>query len=89
MMNLKIWDYVMIALGAMNLLAWLIFYFKGRKHNAMFEVITEKEYPLKEIYGLGYAILETFKYKYKSREDRKLRQQLDVLYGDKYCEYYL
>lgn len=89
MMNLKIWDYVMIALGALNLLVWLIFYFKGRKHNAMFEVLTEKEYPLKETYGLGYAVLETFKYKYKSRGDRKLRQQLDVLYGNKYCEYYL
>ncbi len=55
----------------------------------MFDVLDEKDFPLKEIYGLGYAVLETVKYNYKSKGDRKLRQQLDVLYGSKYCEYYL
>ncbi|NLJ17188.1 MAG: pilus assembly protein TadC, partial [Clostridiales bacterium] len=37
----------------------------------------------------GYAVLEGFKYKYKSKSDRKLRRQLDILYGEKYAEYYL
>jgi len=82
-------SYLMMALGAIFLVIWLLFYFIGLKHNAMFDVLVEKEYPLKEIYGVGYAVLELFKYKYKSKQDRKLRQQLDVLYGAKYCEYYL
>lgn len=38
---------------------------------------------------MGYAVLELIKYKYKSKGDRKLRQQLEVLYGEKYSEYYL
>lgn len=86
---LDIFDYVMIALGAVSLIIWLIFYIKGKKHNTMFDVLEEKDFPFKEIYGLGYAVLETFKYKYKSKGDRKLRQQLEILYGSKYCEYYL
>lgn len=89
MAGLKNTDYVIIALGAVSLLIWLFFYFKGKKSNSMFDVLEEKEYPLKEIYGVGYAVLETVKYGYKSKSDRKLRQQLDVLYGSKYCEYYL
>lgn len=89
MAGLGIIDYLIIALGAISLIVWMVFYMKGKKHNSMFDVLEEKEYPLKEIYGLGYAVLETIKYNYKSKGDRKLRQQLDVLYGSKYCEYYL
>lgn len=89
MAGLETLDLVIIGLGAVSLIVWFIFYLMGLKHNAMFEVLEEKEYPFKEIYGLGYAVLELFKYQYKSKGDRKLRQQLDVLYGSKYCEYYL
>lgn len=89
MSELGIIDYIMIVFGAISLVAWVVFFIKGKKHNSMFEVLEEKEYPLKEIYGLGYAILETIKYNYKSKSDRKLRQELDVLYGSKYSEYYL
>lgn len=89
MAELGIFDFLMIAFGAVLLVVWLFFFVKGKKHNAMFEILEEKEFPFKEIYGMGYAVLETFKYNYKSKSDRKLRQQLEVLYGDKYCEYYL
>lgn len=89
MTGLEFLDYLMIVFGAISLIAWIVFYVKGKKHNSMFDVLEEKEYLLKEIYGLGYAVLEIIKYKYKSKSDRKLRQELDILYGNKYSEYYL
>lgn len=89
MIGLGLIDWIIIVAGAVSLFLWLIVFFMGRKHNAMFDVLDEKEYPFKEIYGMGYAVLELFKYKYKSKGDRKLRQQLEVLYGEKYSEYYL
>lgn len=89
MFGLELMDLVIIGAGAISLVIWLIVYFMGLKYNAMFDVLEEKDYPFKEIYGMGYAVLEMFKYKYKSKGDRKLRQQLEVLYGEKYSEYYL
>ncbi len=89
MEELNVIDLVIIGLGAFSLLAWLVFYFNGLKYNSMFEVLQEKEFPLKEIYGLGYGMLELFRYKYKSKADRNLRRELEVLYGEKYSEYYL
>ena len=89
MAGLETLDYVMIVLGAVSLVIWTLFFAMGLKYNSMFDVLEEKDYPLKQIYGLGYAVLELFKYGYKSKGDRKLRQQLEVLYGNKYCEYYL
>lgn len=80
---------MLMLLGAAAFGVWLYFYLRGKKHNAMFEVLEEKDFPFKEVYGLGYAVLEQFKYGYKSKSDRKLRPQLEVLYGPKYSEYYL
>ncbi len=82
-------DYIMIILGVVFLIIWIAFYIIGWKHNSLFATLSEKDYPLKEVYGLGYGILETFKYKYKSKSDVNLRKELDVLYGSKYSEYYL
>lgn len=89
MSNLETTDWVIMLAGIVVLLIWMVFYLIGLKYNGMFDGIEEKEYPLKEIYGLGYAVLETFKYQYKSKGDRKMRQQLEVLYTDRYSEYYL
>lgn len=89
MIGIELIDWIIIGAGAASLLAWLILYIAGLKHNAMFDILEEKEYPFKEIYGMGYAVLEFVNYKYKSKADRKLRQQLEVLYGEKYSEYYL
>lgn len=89
MLGFKMIDIVIMSLGVVTFFIWLIFYFKGKQYNDMFEGIEEKEFPLREIYGLGYAVLETVKYKYQSKNDRKLRQALEILYSPKYCEYYL
>ena len=89
MFGLSTFDCAIIIAGAVSFLVWLLFFFTGLKYNELFNVLEEKDYPFKEIYGWGYGILELFHYGYKSKGDRKLRQQLDVLYGEKYSEYYL
>lgn len=89
MLGLSVFDFVIMALGAVSLVVWMFFYLKGQKYNSMFDVLEEKEYPFKEIYGTGYAVIEMLKYQYKSKSDRAMRQQLEVLYGSKYSEYYL
>ena len=82
-------DIIIIALGAISFIVWLVFFIKGSQYNALFDVLEEEEFQLKEIYGLGYGVLEMMKYNYKSKSDRKLRAQLDILYGEKYSDYYL
>lgn len=89
MFGLSTFSLIMIAAGAFSYLVWFVIFVMGLKHNSLFAPLDEKDYPLKEIYGWGYALLETVHYKYKSKSDRKLRQQLEVLYGEKYSEYYV
>lgn len=82
-------DIVMFAVGAVLLIVWLVFFFIGKKDEAFFEYLDESEYPFKEIYFVGYAIMNTLNYQYKSKGDRKLRKELAILYDDKYADYYV
>ena len=89
MMVLTILDFVLYGIGGLLLILWMVFFFAGLKHVSLFNALEEKEYPFKEIYFLGYAVMELFKYQYRSKHDRKLRKEISVLYGDKYADYYI
>lgn len=86
---LSVLDCVIFGAGFFVLVAWLFFYVKGLKNASLFETLEEKEYPLKEVYHVGYAVMETLHYSYKSKKDRKARKELGILYGEKYTEYFL
>lgn len=86
---LSLLDIIVFIIGAVFLGIWLLFFFTGLKYAQLFDGLDENEYPFKEIYFLGYAIMEALHYQYKSKHDRKLRKELGVLYGDKYAEYYI
>jgi len=86
---LSLQDIIVMAVGCISLLLWLILFFASNKHNDLFSSLDEKEYPLKELYSMGYTVMEMIKYTYKGKFDRKLRTSLSVLYEEKYVEYYL
>lgn len=88
-MVLTVLDFVLYGIGAVLLLIWMLFFFAGLKHSSLFDALEEKDYPFKEIYGLGYAVMLLIKYQYRSKHDRKLRKEISVLYGDKYADYYI
>lgn len=88
-MFISILDIVIMAIGFVVLAIWLLFYVKGLKYADMFDPLDEKEFRLKELYFVGYAVMETIHYQYKSKADRKLRQETEILYGEKYSEYYV
>lgn len=59
------------------------------KFNEYIEVLDEKEFTLKDIYGVGFRILEIFNIKFKSKSALSLKQEIIILYGEKYADYYL
>lgn len=88
-MFLTMQDLAILGIGCVFLVIWLIIFIASRSYDEMFETLDENEFPLKALYSMGYFIMERSKYQYKSRRDRKLRQDMEVLYEKKYVEYYL
>ena len=81
-------DFFVIGFGAVVLLLWLGMYARGYKYAVLFDKLPAEDYPLKELYFVGFALLKCVKKDYKTAKDRKLRRQLSVIYNEKYAEFY-
>ena len=61
----------------------------GKKYDAWIEPLDSKEFPLCELYGAGFALTDLIKYDLTTKQERKRRQQIALIYGEKHSEYYL
>ncbi|MDR1563442.1 MAG: type II secretion system F family protein [Oscillospiraceae bacterium] len=86
---LTLTNIIIFVIGLAFLGFWLFLFGTGSKHAGLFEPLEEKEFPLKEVYFVGYRFMELLNYNYKSKSDRKLRKELVILYGDKFADYYI
>lgn len=82
-------DLVVLALGGVFLALWLVLFVRGRGNAWMFDQLEDEDYPVKDLYFVGFALIEKLNLSYKSKKDRRLRKELSVLYGEKYADYYL
>lgn len=82
-------DLAVLAVGCVILALWLLLFAKGRSDAWMFEKLDNGDYPVKDLYFVGYALIQKLNLQYKSKKDRRLRKELSVLYGEKYADYYL
>lgn len=82
-------DLAVLLVGCAVLLVWMLLFFRGRKDDWMFEKLDDKDYPVKELYFIGYQLVQVLHLQFKSKKDRYLRKELAVLYGEKYADYYL
>ena len=80
---------VAMTIGTLLLAGWIYLFFAGRKYAPLFESLDEKEFPLRELYPIGYVFLEKTQYTFRSRSDLQLRQLMDVLFSRQYADYYM
>lgn len=82
-------DIVVLTIGVLILGAWMFFFFKGKKHEALFAQLDQNDFPMGDLYFIGYAVTEMLKLDYRTPKARKLRKELSVLYDPKYADYYI
>ncbi len=70
-MYFSTFDIIILIIGFILLIGWLICFFMGLQYNQLFDVLEEKEYPFKEVYGMGYFIIQKINYQFKSKADRQ------------------
>jgi len=80
---------IIFGIGAFFLTCWLGLFVVGYRRAGLFATLDGKGFPLREIYFVGYALVEMLKYPYKSKGDRKLRREVSILYGDRFADYYI
>lgn len=84
-----IFKYLFMAVTIIVSIFFILNLLKAKDYEEMFSSLEIKEHPLKEIYGASLKLIEKFGFNYKTKRSKLLRQKLDILYGEKYCEFYL
>ena len=68
---------------------FLVLYIKGKQYKEICDPLDKNDFALKDLFGIGFAVLDIIKYQYGSAFDRKLRLKLKELYPIDYNDYYL
>ncbi|MBP3201835.1 MAG: type II secretion system F family protein [Lachnospiraceae bacterium] len=68
---------------------FLFLYLRGKQYKGYCEPLSKNDFMLKDVFGVGFAVLDIIKYQYGTAFDRKLRIKLRELYPIDYNDYYL
>jgi len=88
-MFLSLVDIVIMAIGTVLLAITILLLLIGKKYDAYVEPLNNKEFPLCDFYGIGFVLLDIIRYDFTSKGERKRRQHIALLKGEKHAEYYL
>lgn len=82
-------DYIVVTIGFISVAIFGFFYVKGLKFKNLFEELNDEEWIAKDLFFVGYAFNEFIHYGYRSKKDRKLRKEIEIIYEAKYVDYYV
>lgn len=80
---------VFLALSLFSGLSFMLLLLSAGKFNDYIAPLDSKQFMLPEIYGVGFKLLEMFKFEYKTRGANQLRENVVILYGERYADYYM
>lgn len=86
---LSVLSLVIMALATILAIVFVLLLFAGKKYDSWIEPLDSKEFPLCELYGVGFILIDLLKYDFTTKQERKRRQQIALIYGEKHSEYYL
>ncbi len=82
-------SFVCLILATISTILFIVMTIKGKQYEQLLESVDDKEFPLKELYGVGmaweYAIPMLG---YEGKLARKIRVNVSLFYGERYTEYY-
>ena len=70
-------------------LFFILMLLSSSKYDEYIEPLDKKQFMFCEIYGVGFKVLEMIKFDYKSKIAKETRDQITILYGERYADYYL
>ena len=88
-MFLSIQSLVIMGIGTVVTLFFLIMLVTSGRYDMYLETLDSKEYPVFQLYGVGFRINDLIRMDFSRKSERKRKQQLALLKGDQLAEYYL
>ena len=82
-------NYICLVVYFVLVFIWTVLLFEGTaRYQDMIAPLDSKKYMLKDFYGVGFQVLGMIHYSYNSNFDLKRKSQCQIIFGEKYGEYY-
>lgn len=78
-----------LALSLISALSFLILLLTAGDYDQYITPLDSKKFLFPEIYGVGFKVLQIIGFEYKTRGASQLRENVKILYGERYADYYL
>ena len=79
---------ILLVIDTLLCVRYLTWYRRGQKYSAMTENLSEKDYPAKDLYGVGLAAQEKGIFRFSGARVQSMVSDAALLYGKKYAEFY-
>lgn len=80
---------VIMSIATILTVVFILLMLAGKKYDEWIAPLDSKEFPLCELYGVGFVMLDLVKHNFTTKKERNRRQQIALIYGEKHSEYYL
>ncbi len=80
---------VFLALSLVSGFSFLLLLITSGEFDSYIAPLDSKKFMLPEIYGVGFKLLKLFKFEYKTRGANQLREEVSILHGERYADYYM
>lgn len=80
---------ILLSIGSLFALFYIILLASSGKYKEFIQALDEKKYPLHELYGVGYRLLDIVHYRYNSKRELKRHKDFELVYGERYVDFYL
>lgn len=80
--------YVFAAIGILLAIGFIVLCFTGRKYDYIFANLNESDFPVKELYSVGFQLSTWRLFRLKPEKEEKLKCYALNLYDPQYAEYY-
>lgn len=89
-MELNITYVILATIGTFLALFWLYLYFTGKnKYDAYIDALDSKEYYLKDLYFIGYQLINFFKVEFRDKYSRSREKKMTEVKGKKFAQFYI
>lgn len=80
--------FISLLIGTVLTVFFVIMSVRGKKYTAYVESLDEKDFPIKDLYVIGFALMDIKLFALKGKPRSLLINQAKLLYDAKYSEYY-
>lgn len=84
-----VFNIIFLALSLFSGLSFVFLLLTSGEFEEYISPLDKKEFMMPEIYGVGFKIMKMFNFEFKTREAAALRENVSILYGERYADYYV